>query len=424
MSVKGGSQEVAAIVANLNQPDFSETFIGWLKSVHKYPRGFDFKYESIVSILNINPRVLFASTAEKERQMCMEVSKTNCKFGFTLDEFEQKWYKILKSLQFAITIYLKEPNGLTLNKFFIKKGDNDCRFNIHNYLSPYWSEITSGNQEFHITFNFDISEQIDSNKSIAYNEFMFKNSEEIFFTKRDDFWLSKRKGDIYTYQSAKLLNDPFKIANDSKFINVFGLVLEYNEKDATVSVVNMSRILKNYSDQVECDFEIKNESSNNKTNKTINPYIKWNRESVVSVSHSLKKRQIQTKKCKNIYKNLQMNARNIKNLNPFWIRLWQTVIGVVDYVDPIKAVIRTWDLKFAVLPCQLKWSNNLMMVLSKNEQDGKCLRFTAATEGELFIVIASTPSNQNTWYIFQITTKGVIFYRVSIVFVHYVYLIF
>ena len=105
MSVKGGSQEVAAIVANLNQPDFSETFIGWLKSVHKYPRGFDFKYESIVSILNFNPKILFANQAEKERQICAENTKSICKFGFTLDDFEQHWQKILNSLKFAITIY-------------------------------------------------------------------------------------------------------------------------------------------------------------------------------------------------------------------------------------------------------------------------------------------------------------------------------
>ena len=49
----------------------------------------------------------------------------------------------------------------------------------------------------------------------------------------------------------------------------------------------------------------------------------------------------------------------------------------------------------------------------QQEEDGKCLKFTAATEGELFVVIATTPSDQNTWYIFQITTKGVIFYKVN-----------
>ena len=121
-------------------------------------------------------------------------------------------------------------------------------------------------------------------------------------------------------------------------------------------------------------------------------------------------------KCERLLKSLRTNTRFIKNLEPFWSKLSAKVVGIVDYVDPIQAAIRTWDLKFAVMPCQLKWSNNLMMVLSEGEnsqEDGKCLKFTAATEGELFVVIATTPSDQNTWYIFQITTKGVIFYKVN-----------
>ena len=131
-------------------------------------------------------------------------------------------------------------------------------------------------------------------------------------------------------------------------------------------------------------------------------------------------------KCERLLKSLRTNTRFIKNLEPFWSKLSAKVVGIVDYVDPIQAAIRTWDLKFAVMPCQLKWSNNLMMVLGEGvtsamppqqqqqqEEDGKCLKFTAATEGELFVVIATTPSDQNTWYIFQITTKGVIFYKVN-----------
>ncbi len=122
---------------------------------------------------------------------------------------------------------------------------------------------------------------------------------------------------------------------------------------------------------------------------------------------------VNNKNCKSLFNMLAINLRNVKNMSPFWMKLWGKIIGVVDYVDAIKSVTRTWDLKFAVLPCQLKWSNNLQMILPKHaDQEGKCLRFTAATEGEIFVVIASTPSDQNTWYIFQITTKGVIFYRV------------
>jgi hypothetical protein len=47
---KGGNQEIAAIVANMNQPDFSETFSKWHESVIFYPKAFDFRYESLTSI--------------------------------------------------------------------------------------------------------------------------------------------------------------------------------------------------------------------------------------------------------------------------------------------------------------------------------------------------------------------------------------
>jgi len=135
ISVKGGSQEVAAIVANLGQPDFSDSFIGWLDSVYKYPRAFDFKYESIVSILDIDVRTLFAQLAVQEENVCSETLHRFCYFGFTLEDFVDKWEKKRRALQFAITIYLKEPHGLTLNKFFIKKGTLILKFSS-NIFKP------------------------------------------------------------------------------------------------------------------------------------------------------------------------------------------------------------------------------------------------------------------------------------------------
>ena len=425
ISVKGGSQEVAAIVANMNQPDFSDSFIGWLQTVNKYPRAFDFKYESIVSILDINIPSLFAQQVEKERKICMDYAKNNCKFGFTIEEFEASWNRKLAALKFAITIYLKEPNGLSQTKFFIEKGNSDCRFNILNYLSPFWDEIVGSDKEFHITFNL-ITDEDRTNSTI--NEYYIAKNDEIYFMKREDFWLAKRKGEVYTYKSAKLLKEPFKSSNFTNLINIFGLVLQYNEKDATISVVNMTKVLNKYSEMQDCQFEIKGIDNQTAENRTV--FIKLVSHS--STSHSFKrnnlidsyqsysrvitKRQNKIKRCKKLYKNLLMSTKNLKNLEPFWIKLWQKVVGVVDYVDPIQAVLRTWDLKYAVLPCQLKWSNNLMMVLSKEQESGKCLKFTAATEGELFVVIATTPSDQDTWYIFQITTKGVIFYKVILIF--------
>ena len=226
--------------------------------------------------------------------------------------------------------------------------------------------------------------------------------------KREEFWLARRKDDIYAYESAKLLIEPFKsVCKERNLINIFGLILEYNEKDATVSVVDLKHALYLYSKLVNCDFAI---DEFRKSRRLKLPFLKDLEKKMTAVV----KPDNKNNHCKRVYKKLRMGFKKSKNLSRFWEKSWGKVIGVVDYVDPIKSAIRTWDLKFAVMPCELKWSNNLMMVLPKNVKDlGKCLKFTAATQGEIFVVIASTPSDQKTWYIFQITKKGVIFYRVS-----------
>ena len=421
MSIKGGSQEVAAIVANMNQPDFSESFAEWLKTVRDFPKAFDLKYESIVSILDINTHSLFGYTGEKEKRVCTEYAKgKNCKFGFTIEEFDASWHKKLSALKFAITIYLKEPSGLTATKFFIPKGSSECRFTILNYISPFWSEVNGGSQEFHLTLNFEVDEPIfnnTNNKRNLENEVFLKKNDEIYFIRKQDFWLAKRKGDVYTHESAKLLTDPFRSLENRHMVNIFGLVLEYNERDATVSVVNMSQVIHDYSKTTDCEFDIRvHETLVIEYKPKYSNYFKRHGNALnESIEFSVDKREMKTsKKCRYTHKNLLISTRYIKNLDRFWMKLWNKVIGVVDYVDPIQAVIRTWDLKFAVLPCQLKWSNNLIMILPRvEENDGKCLKFTAATEGELFVVIATTPSDQNTWYVLQITTKGIIFYRVG-----------
>lgn len=423
ISVKGGSQEVAAIVANLNQPDFGDTFIGWMQTVNSYPRAFDFKYESITSILDISIKSLFAYTSDKYGNLCNETQSNNCPFGTTIEEFEEIWFKKLKSLKYAITVYLKEKNGLTLTKFFIEKGDNVCKFNILNYLAPYWKEILTGGQEYRISFTMNTP--VNISEVTVEEEFYIKNNDEIIFMKREDFWLARHKDERYSYQSAKLLNEPFKSLNKS-FINIFGLVLEYKEADATLYVADMAYVLSAYSNKTGCDLQHRYVYYTNKDKSTsmrVSVFLNYDktideddeefrrkRETILGLMHDSNSND-HLVKCQNFLKLINWNIETIRNYSPFWIKLWGKMVGIIDYVDPIQAVIRTWNLPFAVLPCHLKWSNNLMMVLSKND-DGKCLKFTAATEGEIFVVIASTPSNQKTWYTLQITTRGVIFYRV------------
>ena len=65
-------------------------------------------------------------------------------------------------------------------------------------MPPYWTEIISGKQEFHITFNFNEDEQLDANRQ--QNKFIFVKTDEVFFVKRDEFWLQSEKA-LYTHMN-------------------------------------------------------------------------------------------------------------------------------------------------------------------------------------------------------------------------------
>ena len=418
MSIKGGSQEIAAIIANMNKPDFPDTFSKWLESVIIYPKAFDFRYESITSILDINVKTLFTYALGPDGLLCKRTPDVTCEFGTTFAEFEEIWSFKLRALKFAITMYLKEKNDLSMTKFFIEKGDHDCRFNILNYLSPLWTEIASGGQEYRITFlnNIDSESLVSNQSSHNHLNFRLSKNDEIVFMKREDFWLARHSDERFSYHTTKVLNEPFKSLNRS-FINVFGLILEYQESDATVFVVDIDNVINQFSAKTGCAFLQRT------TNEKIEFYFKEGPNDDFDIDKKKKRflNDDHLAKCQNILKILNWNVGNILNYSPYYRSLWSKMVGVVDYVDSIQAVLRTWDLPFAVLPCRLKWSNNLMIVLSRKDDHGKCLKFTAATDSELFVVIATTPSDQKTWYTIQITTRGVILYRVSVLFVYIKY---
>lgn len=63
------------------------------------------------------------------------------------------------------------------------------------------------------------------------------------------------------------------------------------------------------------------------------------------------------------------------------------------------------------LPCNVKWSNVLRFDPSNDE--GKCLHFTASSQGTIFVIFAAVPNNKDTWYYVQISPYGVGIFKVS-----------
>ena len=62
-------------------------------------------------------------------------------------------------------------------------------------------------------------------------------------------------------------------------------------------------------------------------------------------------------------------------------------------------------------PCNVKWSNALRF--DPTDSDGKCLHFTAATEGSLFVVFSTLPKDKSSWYYTEITPERVAIYKVT-----------
>ncbi|XP_078657546.1 uncharacterized protein LOC144903369 [Branchiostoma floridae x Branchiostoma belcheri] len=60
------------------------------------------------------------------------------------------------------------------------------------------------------------------------------------------------------------------------------------------------------------------------------------------------------------------------------------------------------------IPCNLRWSNAHRI---DPTDGGKCIHFTAASEGDIFVVFAGIPRDHETWLTVEISPDGVAMYR-------------
>ena len=61
-------------------------------------------------------------------------------------------------------------------------------------------------------------------------------------------------------------------------------------------------------------------------------------------------------------------------------------------------------------PCNVKWSNNLRF--DPTDSNGKCLHFSAITEGSIFVAFSALPKDKSSWYYTEITPARAAIYKV------------
>ena len=120
---------------------------------------------------------------------------------------------------------------------------------------------------------------------------------------------------------------------------------------------------------------------------------------------------------------LTIKERKSRGLKPeYWDKnigfLSNQRIAQMSYVNALQGIGRARNDRFFIMPCNLDWSSGNARKFSISAQHAKCLRFIASSSGDIFVVFATNPNDEYSWYMVQISSYGVAIYRVSIIFPH------
>lgn len=116
--------------------------------------------------------------------------------------------------------------------------------------------------------------------------------------------------------------------------------------------------------------------------------------------------------------NLKKYSIRKSHKNEHWSEngfLQNSKIAQASYVNVLQGIEKAKNDRFFVMPCNLDWSSANSRRFSISLNYGKCLRFIASSYGDIFLVIATNPNDEYTWYFVQISSYGVAFYRAGIV---------
>ena len=100
---QGGDINVAKLITRLESNMVGSTLIEWLRSIPKQPKAFKIKMRPINELLDINVKSIFMNSAVDE--ICHKTKNRKCIFGTTMSEFQDKFDRRRKSLEFAIELF-------------------------------------------------------------------------------------------------------------------------------------------------------------------------------------------------------------------------------------------------------------------------------------------------------------------------------
>lgn len=117
---------------------------------------------------------------------------------------------------------------------------------------------------------------------------------------------------------------------------------------------------------------------------------------------------------------LDLLADDLKDSQKFYPKIPDFLAGrtlaqiVPENSDASKQAIKRQEQSSGALkqPCNVEFSNALRF--DPTDTNGKCLHFTASTEGSIFLVFSTLPRDHSSWYYTEITPQRVAIYKVTL----------
>lgn len=93
--------------------------------------------------------------------------------------------------------------------------------------------------------------------------------------------------------------------------------------------------------------------------------------------------------------------------------LFNMKVAQASFVNVLQGIEKAKNDRFFIMPCNLDWSSANSRRFALSLKHGKCLKFIASSYGDIFVVFATNPTNEYTWYFLQISSYGVALYKVG-----------
>ncbi|XP_068740594.1 uncharacterized protein [Montipora capricornis] len=369
----GGSHEVASILSDAYSPSFKNAFKDWLASIPQYPKPFLFQVSPLTDLLNFKMRDLFPD--EKVHWGCEGhaaglTTETNAN-GDKVTFFE------------AVN-----ENGTKIKHYCLfesRKGLEEAikrrRISLKRAIEVYMEEGPTSISDFSIP---ECKKEKPSGQkpNLPTEEENNKRSEK----------------PMPTWQSITSGHKEFRVIFDMKK-DLTGI------EDYTIPR-NMNRLMrfvdgKWQTGEGDGTFHLYNAFNNGRSGE-----VKKRKISVLGLVLSYNEDS----------GGLDLLTDDIKYSKKFFPNLPKTLTGrtlaklVLENGDPAsKQASKRQSESTLTQPCNVEFSNALRF--DPTDTNGKCLHFTAATEGSIFVVFSTLPKDSSSWYYTEITPQRVAIYK-------------